>query len=96
MPDYRERGATNYQEEACLTFDEFEQIVLRCIIYYNSKRVVENFPYTQEMLEAKVKPFANQIFEWGRNQLGANMIDVEPKKLILTLLPRTKSSNLGS
>lgn len=92
-PNYRERGARNYQEDAVLNFSEFEQILLRCIVFYNSKHVIENFPYTQEMLDAKVKPFCCDIFEWGlKNQLGANLIDVNSKDLILTLLPRTRGT----
>ncbi len=88
-PDYRERGAHDYRKDACLTMREFEHIILHCIIYYNSRRIIENFPYTEEMIAANVKPYATQIFEWGKHQLGANLIDIGPKELIQVLLPRT-------
>lgn len=42
-PDYQERGAHDYRKDACLTMMDFEKIILHCIIYYNSKRIVENF-----------------------------------------------------
>ena len=58
-----------------------------CIAYYNSSRVVD-FPFTEEMLAADVKPNASSIFKWGRQQLGANLIDVTSWQLVLTLLPR--------
>lgn len=37
----------------------------------------------------RVKPYASEIFSWGKKQMGANLIDIEARKLILTLLPRT-------
>ena len=86
-PDYQERGAHDYRKDACLTLREFEQIVLHCIVYYNSSRVVD-FPFTEEMLADGVKPNASSIFTWGKKQMGANFISVAPQKLIQTLLPR--------
>lgn len=96
-PDYQERGAHDYRKDACLTMADFEKIILHCIIYYNSGRIVENFPYTEAMIQADVKPYANCIWNWGKSQIGANLIDVEDKELILTLLPRTtgKFSRFG-
>ena len=87
-PDYQERGAHDYRKDACLTLREFEQIILHCIVYYNSSRVVD-FPFTEEMLADGVKPNASSIFAWGKEQMGANFISVTPQKLIQTLLPRT-------
>ena len=57
-PDYRERGAHDYRKDACLTMRDFETVILRCILYYNSQRILENFPYTEEMLQEGVQPFA--------------------------------------
>lgn len=88
-PDYQERGAHDYRKDACLTMEDFEKIILHCIIYYNSKRIVENFPYTKSMIENEVKPYASDIWNWGKSQMGANLIHVEERNLILTLLPRT-------
>ena len=88
-PDYQERGAHDYRRDACLTMDDFEKIILHCIIYYNSGRIIENFPYTEDMLKVQVKPYASAVWEWGRSQMGANLITVEPRELMRTLLPRT-------
>lgn len=87
-PDYQERGAHDYRKDACLTLREFEQIILHCIVYYNSRRVID-FPFTEEMIADGVKSYASEIFSWGKKQMGANLIDIEPRKLIQVLLPRT-------
>lgn len=96
-PDYQERGAHDYRKDACLSMADFEKIILHCIIYYNSGRIVENFPYSEEMIRADVKPHASWIWNWGKSQMGANLIDVDAQKLIFTLLPRTigKFSRFG-
>ncbi|MBB5337616.1 hypothetical protein [Pectinatus brassicae] len=39
-PDYQERGVHDYRKDACLTMSDFEKIILHCIIYYNSKRII--------------------------------------------------------
>ncbi len=88
-PDYQERGAHDYRKDACLTMADFEKIIIRCIIYYNTQRVIANYPYTEKMIAENVQPYANCIWEYGKVQDGANLISVEKETLILTLLPRT-------
>lgn len=90
-PDYQERGARDYRLDATLSFRDFERVLLHCIVYYNFRRSAENYPYTEPMLEDKVKPNASSIFAWGLTQPGANFIDVTPEQVIMTLLPRTKA-----
>lgn len=87
--DFNERGGHDYRRDACLTVQQFEQIILHCIIYYNSKRILENFPYTEEMIKAGVKPYASDVFEWGKRQMGANLIEASGLKIMQVLLPRT-------
>lgn len=89
-PDWQERGAHDYRKDACLTLEDFEKIILRCILYYNTERVLERFPYTEGMLEAGVKPHGCDIWNYGIRQAGADLIRVSPTDLILTLLPRTE------
>lgn len=88
-PDYQERGAHDYRKDACLTMTDFEKIILHCMIYYNAQRILENFPYTEAMIADQVKPYASCIWNWGKSQIGANLINVDSRELILTLLPRT-------
>ena len=88
-PDCQERGAHDYRKDACLTMTDFEKIVLHCIVYYNSQRIIENFPYTEDMIAAQVKPYASQIWNWGKSQIGANLIEIGKRELTLVLLPRT-------
>lgn len=89
-PDFQERGAHDYRKDACLTLEQFEKVLIRCILYYNSQRIIENFPYTEDMLKNKVAPYASEIFSYGMNLEGVNLVKVDKLQLMLTLLPRTE------
>ena len=88
-PDFQERGAHDYRKDACLTLEQFEKVLIRCILYYNSQRIIENFPYTEEMLKAQISPHASDIFKYGLSLDGVNLISLDKEQLMLTLLPRT-------
>lgn len=89
-PDFRQRGGHDYRRDACLTMRQFEQIVLQCIRYYNSQRVLENYPYTSEILHMQIAPVSAAIWNYGIGQPGADLISVTKEELILTLLPRVQ------
>lgn len=90
-PDFQERGAHDYRKDACLTMEQFEKIILHCILYYNTKRVLENYPYTEDMLHKKIQPHAADIWNYGKMQPSADLITVSKEDLILTLLPRAEA-----
>lgn len=87
-PDFQERGVHDYRKDACLTMADFEKIIIHCILFYNSRRVLGNFPYTEEMLATEIKPYASEIWNYGCGQEGCSLIKVSREQLILTLLPR--------
>ena len=87
-PDFQERGAHDYRKDACITLDEFEKILLHSIIHYNTKSVLDDFPFTEDMFEAGVKPYRNAIWNYMLQQ-GGSLISATPEEVVLTLLPRT-------
>lgn len=89
--DAGERLAPDYRKGACLMMEDYENVVIRSILYHNSQRILEDYPYTEEMIAAEVQPHPNSIFEWGKNQPGCNLIVVSARQLILTLLPRVNA-----
>ena len=88
-PDYQQRGAHDYRLDACLTLEDFQKVILRCIVHYNSKRKLSNISYTQDMLDKEVKPFPNELWNFGRTQPGSNLISVDHENLKMTMKPRT-------
>ena len=90
MPDFQERGAHDYRKDACLTLEEFERIIVRCIVYYNSERVLSDYPYTNEMLQNQVRPYACDIWAYKVQEPGTNLIEMTEREIVLSLLPRTE------
>jgi len=91
-PDFQERGAHDYRKDACLTMDEFEAVLIRCILFYNNSRIVENYPFTEEMLSSGIKPYPRDIWNYGKGQSSADLIEVSYDDVMMTLLPRTTGS----
>lgn len=91
-PDFQERGAHDYRKDACLTMDEFEAVLIRCILFYNNSRIVENYPFTEEMLSSGIKPYSRDIWNYGKGQSSADLIEVSYDDVMMTLLPRTTGS----
>lgn len=89
QPDFQQRGAIDYRKQACLTLQDFEKILIHCILFYNSKRIIEDFPYTEDMLKEGIKPYASEIWNYEIEYGAINLIDVSDKEVMLTLLPRT-------
>ena len=87
--DYQQRGAHDYRLDACLTLEDFRRVILRCIVHYNSKRRLSSVSYTQDMLDKGIKPYPNELWNYGRKQAGANLILVDKETLEMALLPRT-------
>ena len=87
--DFQERGAHDYRKDACLTIDSFRKIILRCIIHYNSAYVIEDYPFTDEMLSENIRPYSCDIWNYGLRLEGANLIAISREELTLCLLPRT-------
>lgn len=87
--DYLQRGTHDYKKDAKLTLDDFEKIILHCILYYNTKYIIKNFSYTEDMIRNNVPPYSNDIWNWiVSSQKDFNLIPVKRDKLKLTLLPR--------
>ena len=91
--DYLQRGAHDYKKDAKLTLNDFEKIILHCILYYNTKHIIKNFSYTEDMIRNNVPPYSNDIWNWIVNsQKDFSLIPVKRDKLKLTLLPRTNGT----
>ena len=87
--DFQERGVQDYRKDACLTLEQFEKVIINCILYYNNHRIID-LPNNREMIDDGVRPYASLLWKWGKNSLGANLIKVDKQTLALCLLPRTK------
>ena len=83
--DFQERGCRDYRKDACLTLEQFEKVLLNCILYYNNHRIID-----LPLIDRGIKPYASCLWNWGKRCVGANLISVDRQCLALCLLQRTK------
>lgn len=88
--DFQRRGGHDYRKDAHLTLRDFEIIVVRTIIYYNTQRVLASYPYTRDMLVKQIAPHAASLWNYGRTIRADGLISISKAYLMLVLLPRTK------
>lgn len=80
-PDAQERWSTDYRSQSVLTLDEFTKIVIHCVLYINSGRILADaVTPAQKWLDS-----------------GVSLLDVPAKELLLMALPRetAKSTRKG-
>ena len=94
---YSQNSPRIFRSDLRKTNVEINERRMNMLLSDNTKRVIDNFPYTEDMIASNVKPYANCIWNYSISQEGANLIDVDYKSLVLTLLPRTtgKFSRFG-
>ena len=89
--DFQERGAVDYRKQAVLTLEQYEKMLLHCIIFYNSNRVMKAYRMTEEMIDDNLQPIPCKVWKWCCDNYGSNLINVSREVLIKTLLPRTQA-----
>ena len=87
--DFQKRGIKDYRLDSCLTIEQFEKIIIHTIIYYNN-RVLENFPYTEDMITDGIVPTPAGIWNYQTEHGNSNLLSISKEQLVLTLLPRTE------
>lgn len=85
LKDFGDRGAIDYRKNACLTLEQFEKVLLLCIIHYNCNRVIE-LPYGIDGIGSHAKDLWNCCLTKNKDML----IPVNKNLLNLTLLPRCR------
>lgn len=85
--DFQERGSVDYRLKATLTLEQFEKIILNCIVHYN-KGIMVNLPYE---LVGKCEPFPNEIFNYMITQSDDTFIKTNNDIVEKTLLPRCEA-----
>lgn len=86
--DTQERGAPDYRRQGTLDLEQFTAVVLRCVLFYNSKSVQTGFTRTPAMIEANTPPLAASIWSFCVAQGDCPVREATDKRLIYTLLPR--------
>ena len=86
--DAQERWAVDYRSQAVLTLEDFTKVVIHCVLYLNSCRIIQN----SQVGEAT--PTAAGLWEWYKDENQSMIIPVSGGQLYQFGLPR-KSATLS-
>lgn len=81
-PDAQERWAVDYRSQAALTLEEFTKVVIHCVLYLNSSRMIEN------CRNKDTEPTAASLWMWQEQQGKSMMVPIAAEELYLFGLPR--------
>ncbi|GAA0716353.1 hypothetical protein GCM10008905_00670 [Clostridium malenominatum] len=89
--EFRERGDRDYRLDATLTLYEFTAIIIKMVIYHNSK-LVDKYPMEKEMITDGITPIPIQLWNWGIENKKGRLRVVEQERFRLNILPKGKAS----
>ncbi|WP_238456725.1 Mu transposase C-terminal domain-containing protein [Desulforamulus aeronauticus] len=86
--DFRERGVRDYRLDAKLDIYQFTQIIIKCIIYHNTKHFLTTYSRDEMMVADEVKPVPVELWKWGiANRSGS--LRYYPEDIVkLSLMPK--------
>lgn len=83
----RVRGERDYRLDACLTLNEFRQIIVRCVLHHNHCYELPKYPTGADLVAADIEPYPIELWEWGiRNRAGL-LHTASRNKIRMALLP---------
>ncbi|SEA63548.1 Mu transposase C-terminal domain-containing protein [Rubrimonas cliftonensis] len=91
-PDFRERGARDYRQDATFTLDEFTAIIIRCVLFYNNEREITGYRRDAGMIAEDMPPVPIELWEWGLSARGGAQRRYPEDRVRLSLLPTATAS----
>lgn len=63
--DYRARGGKDYRLDAVLDLDQFTQIIIECLLYYNNEHEINGYDKDRDLAADNISPVPSELWEWG-------------------------------
>jgi hypothetical protein len=90
--DFRERGARDYRLDAKLTIEQFTQLIIKQIIYYNTKHYLRDYVRDEDMIRDDVQPTPLNLWNWGIRNRSGKLRYFPEETVKLHLLPRGQAT----
>ena len=85
------RNVPDYRLDARLDIEEFTAVIIQCVLYCNTGRVVDLFSRTPEMTRDEMVPIPMNIWNWLVAHKYDTRIPISAEEVYLRLLPRDKA-----
>jgi hypothetical protein len=88
----REIKGRDYRLEAKLDLNQFREMLIKCVLYYNNSYRMKKYRKDEFMIPKKVEPVPIQLWNYGMKHRTGKLRWESPEKIHLNLLPRGKAS----
>lgn len=89
--DINKRGVKDYRKEAVLTLQEYTQILVRAVLYYNNHNFLQDYPLTKQMIAEEVPPIPIEIFKWSLKQGTGRLRSLTSDSIRSIVYPQDKA-----
>ncbi|WP_163528057.1 Mu transposase C-terminal domain-containing protein [Halobacillus ihumii] len=90
--DFQERGARDYRLDAKLTIEQFTQLIIQQVIYYNTKHYLKDYLRDEDMIQDEVKPLPLELWNWGIQNRSGKLRHFPEDLIKLHLLPQGQAT----
>ncbi len=90
--DYQARGGTDYRLDAELDIDQFTEIILYCVLYYNNTHLIAEYEKSPAMIADEVAAVPIDLWEWGIVNLSGRLRSYPADLVKLSLLPSDQAT----
>ena len=90
--DYRERGGTDYRLDATLDLDQFTEILINCVLYYNNRHELTGYDRDQDVAASGIRTVPLDLWEWGIENRTGSLRRFREEDVRFSLLPQHAAS----
>jgi len=90
--EYPPRSRHDYRLDARLTLYELRQLLIGCIIEYNTCHEINGYRRDKDMVADGVQAYPAQLWKWGVQNRGGSLRQRPPEDVRIKLLPEEKAS----
>lgn len=85
--DFRARGGKDYRLDAVLDLDQFTQIIIECVLYYNNKHELKRYDKDRDLAASNVSAVPIDLWEWGIANRSGSLRQYPEDLVRFSLLP---------
>lgn len=90
--DFRARGGKDYRYDAVLDLDQFTQIIIECVLYYNNNHEIKNYDKDRQLAADGVLPVPIDLWEWGVENRSGKLRQYPEELVRFSLMPTAEAT----
>lgn len=85
--DFRARGGNDYRLDAVLDLDQFTQIIIECVLYYNNHHELKRYDKDRDLAADNIPSVPIDLWEWGIANRSGSLRQYPEDLVRFSLLP---------